>query len=228
MIEFICDIGGYFDGYRHISPLAFNVKAWPDLDREDLWKRITEAPEEYDLSKWDVYPMEFYLEGESLEVVRYPKESFREAFYATWKKYGEYVTEWGFEEAREDVNDSDTWKTDTRTYLKDVQFGFYGRSGGWLCVERWNGWKFYGMSVSDLREALEEPDVNCDGTEAGFVVPFEEVRLMYRFCRVWSQDFTPESAKTNVEFYGTWRFARFLEDAIEERTQAFDSLPVSI
>lgn len=212
MIDYICSVGGRTgDWYgRDRYPLAFNVKAYPDLDRQDVYQRIKDNPTDFDM-----YPGEFAAFG-------------TEVFDSVWAEYGNQLYDWGLEGAQEDVNDSDTWKCNWHGDFIPTEFSFVGRNNGHLVVDNWGGLRLKGQSESDLREMLEEREYEADGLTERFALSFDYIRRFYRFVRVWETDFTSKNATQNVEYHATWRFAYVLKDAMERYVASFDALPVAI
>lgn len=66
------------------------------------------------------------------------------------------------------------------------QFGFYGRSGGHMCLETWRGYKVYGRGF-DLAEWIEAAN-------------FKELRAFYRGIVCADHDFTTCAACEEIEW----------------------------
>lgn len=97
---------------------CFNVKVYHvDFSFDNLLKRYREAGELGQVSeRWLAEARKLLPENES---------NF-------W--------EWAIEDARRGVTDDDAWKTTWAGKDVRAEWGFYGRSGGWLCLESFNGY----------------------------------------------------------------------------------------
>lgn len=140
-----------------------------------------------------------------------------------WEKYlqgraGQRVWERAFEDAQE------YYRTDWNSYPGDDQgdwkFAFGGRSGGWLCLQEWRGYKFARMSESELAEfvaGLVHHHLAGDG-KTDFLEAF------YTGIVCADQDFTGKNASANV----TYHYAQAREEWETERGNLADQIEVAM
>jgi len=86
------------------------------------------------------------------------------------------------------------------------QFGFYGRSGGHLCLETWRGTQVYGNGF-DPAEWL-----------AG--LSFAELRRFYRGIVCADKDFTQANASREIEYQLSFIRAQWEDEIDDSMTQA--------
>lgn len=116
-------------------------------------------------------------------------------FVAAWDSaFATYAESEGFfdsicEDMARGVDDYSTWPGDDSG---DFVFTFEGRSGGWLCLEKWQG--------IDLRD-LDFDDLLADKDSW----PFERVRKLYRAIVCIVQDTRPQALIAEYLAQVAWR-----------------------
>lgn len=177
MIETILKTGAY--PKRYYSQLCWDVKVWgADFSMEHLIQ----------IAKADGYLDEDFVPN-PLQIAEYEERI----------ENGNLVN-WAIEDAQRDVLDSDCYRTiwdEEEPY--NVEFGFDGRSGGWLCVTKIPGANFHFMDRLDFKEYLDE-------------LPFRSnysfcIWDLYRLCVQWEADFSRENVNANVEYKAAFTLA---------------------
>lgn len=152
--------------------LCFNVKLYKlDLSLENM------------LKKWREYEGDqpYTHNPEWLKAV---KERFKE--------YEGHLWEWGVEEARQAFNETDCFSHLWDGTSLDVEYGFVGRSGGWLAIVEFEGCRFVGcrfdrrMMDSDLEFILKELD-------------FGTLKKLYQLVLMLKHDTREEARTAEVE-----------------------------
>lgn len=185
MVEYICANGGYS---------AYGVGTWPlswdmGLDRLDfsfnnLWEKAKE-----------------YADVNDAEMEEF-KTFVRERVWKDEENASAILYDIAVEDARERVNDSDAHKSlGDGTYDPDVSFEFWGRGGRHLVLSKYAGVSFVRTSSADLYEVMS-------------AWGFPSVKRFYKFVRTWTQYFTSENAKSEVEYQAAFHLvARLADDA---------------
>ena len=172
MTEHITGIGGR--RYRHDSwPLAFYVKADRlSLDFDDLWDIA---------SDWGFTDLT-------------AEDGFRDFAMGKYADIGiDALADIGFEEAKLGVQNDVCYLTvpGDDAPAVDADFVFVGRQGGWLAVDRYDGYRLRGMGEGDFMGFLEDMSI-------------QELEHFYRLCLLWEEVFTAESASRNVASAAAW------------------------
>ena len=110
-------------------------------------------------------------------------------FDAQWLSYlrdNDDVYNMAVEDCQRFYADEKLWTSWPGADQGQWQFGFYGRSGGHLCLETWQGSKLYGRDF-DPAEWLDS-------------LSFSELRQFYRGIVCADQDFTQKAACEAIEF----------------------------
>ena len=127
----------------------------------------------------------------------------RREFDRAWAK--EAQAPWRFDSAIEVAQSH--YAVEWCSYPGDDQgawkFGFYGRQGGRICLETWQGHKMYGRNF-DRHEWLAE-------------LPFEKLKAFYRALVCMDSDFTPDAARINVESYLNYQRHEWEDTQLAER-----------
>jgi hypothetical protein len=108
-----------------------------------------------------------------------------EKFDELWKKklQDTLISTWAFEDTQSDyVNEYSTYPGADQG---EWTFGFYGRSSGHLCLEKWQEQKFYGRGFGDVEEWLLN-------------LSFMRIRQFYKALVCMDKDFTQKNASINV------------------------------
>lgn len=164
MIDAVIDIGAYRRFHDTDYPVSYNVKVYPDLDADTLWKE---------------YAKEFIGEAYSPQGHMFPEqylEDFKRFYLHQHKEHAEYLFDWGLEDARRGVLEDDTYRMLWDGTMVDVEWVFTGRSGGYLCPAEIDGYVLRGKWEDDFVEDLKE-------------MPFSELRVMYKFLMQCKEDF---------------------------------------
>jgi hypothetical protein len=108
--------------------------------------------------------------------------------------------EWGIEGAQESVRNDDANRMIWNEELPyRVKFQFHGRGGKHLCPVEFG---HYDLRVRP--EYLAEQMLEW---------PMKDVRALYKLCRQWDVDFTPEKASSEVEYQAAWTlFHNYIEN----------------
>ena len=192
MIDYICSNGGYSDRHTRFA-LEYNVKAYSaNLDFDNLLKIFDHGDEALKTNPvWLAVAKQCHTDNE------------------------DRLWEWGIEDARRNVDDGDGyWMPWDGERAYNVEHGFYGRQGGHLCIE-----SFEGRSLKLSPESLENEMMQ--GREDGYgdanYWAFDEIKKLYKMCRQWEVDFTPDKASREVEYQAAFcLFANIVEPAWEQ------------
>ena len=197
-VDYICRIGGYFnrDGRW---PIEFNVAADRcDFDFEHIWEK---------------YSKEFVPE-ECKDLARQKYEECRDDLW-----------QWGLEEAVRSLHDDDGYRMLRDGTELEVTLELQGRGGKHLVIT-----KFEGRSLCRIEEDLLRHDMmyqylpSGEGTSefptlrkgATWDWSAHEVELLYKYVRQCESDFTPATARAEVEYQGAFQFfANIVEPAWE-------------
>lgn len=126
-------------------------------------------------------------------------------FVAQWDSaFATYAESEGFfdsicEDMARGVDDYCTWPGDDSG---DFTFTFEGRSGGWLCLEKWQGIDLRNLDFDDL---LADKDS----------WPFERVRSLYRALVCIVQDTRPQALIADYMAQVAWRRQQWEGERIE-------------
>lgn len=178
-------------------------------------------------------PEDYWSDKRWQEQARAAYEEITDGYY-----HGEYaLTEIGIEEARETVNDQDTWKClwwfGKDAYI-DATYDFVGRSGGWLRLTNWcamhptdysRRWDFT-QEDQDYWYAVIRGNPNRSGTKAyegweyeyGESMDWYEVKKLYATVRMLEWDFQRGHVREYVEDAACFRlFSSYLEEIPDPR-----------
>lgn len=185
---------------------AWDVKVYPDFSGDNLRKHIPELNPAYD-AKWDQY-----CENDNGSVFEH-----------------------AIEDARREFTEGD-WCSYPGDDQGDWNFGFAGRSGGWLVLTEYRGKRMdqsplygdlgeYCSLAANWRELFELPLEDEDGYEnyLGSHLAWDDDKLdaFYRDIVTADAEFTPENATRNVEYYAAdYRFQLEKEWAAEDESAA--------
>lgn len=189
-IRYISDIGGYRGGYGDRYPLAWNVRVWPNLDADHLFK--VEADTLQDLLRNTRNPGEVGI--------------VYNVFAAACREHEEHLFNWATEEAWESFRDDDGsfWGIDL-----DCKWELAGRSGGNLVLVSVQGRRLRGVSHEELEEAMRERDPddhNC------YVMAHADVLHILLVCIQVVIDWGLRSARNReIEYRAAWRIAALIE-----------------
>ena len=140
---------------------------------------------------------------------RHPKgETIDAALDDEWERHAqenEWVSQTAFEDAARTYCEKE-YATYPGLDQGDWEFGFYGRSGGHLCLETWRGSKLNGY--------------NFDVTEWVRELSMQDLRTFYRALVCMDHDFTPAKASENVEYCLNFLRVRWEEEKRDEIEQA--------
>lgn len=158
-IEYICDRRGH----AHY-PIVFIVKCYhANLDFDHLY---------------EIFKDSGYLTNHAPEYRAFCREQHAEHHESLW--------EWGLEDARRGITDDDAhrmvWDSDGPTVT--VEFGFAGRSGGWLVVTNYAGANLRGVEI----EAF------CAELDAA------QIEHLYKLIRQWEVDFATDKLTHELEY----------------------------
>lgn len=193
MIDYILSNGGYHRvGERW--PLAYNVKAYGvDLDFDHLWTKYAK----------DYLPRSYG---------RVVIDGCREIAERDYENCKDNLFDWALEDARSNVTNCDTYRMlwDAKDVVPKTEFGFCGRSGGYICVMRFDWTEFRGWSQERFEEWLREPESNS----------MKDIRLLYKMCRQWEVDWTSKKASEEVEHQAAFRLFTDCESEWEALAEA--------
>lgn len=177
----------YYDHRSH--PFCFNVKCY-----------------DYDVS-FD-HLLALYKEQEGDEKFFKSKE-WLAAVKAKYDEIGgeETVYQWGLEDAcrylvsgPDGYPDGDTHRTLWDGTELDVKYSFEGRSGGWLSIVEFEGFKVNrDMGEAEWREVLE-------GTNDYTEMSYETLLKLYALVTHLIHDVRPEAVKSEIEYQAAFNF----------------------
>jgi hypothetical protein len=201
MVDAIEGIGGYSRFNDGSYPVAFNVKAYPDLGFEDLWQHIDGA--------WT-------NEGDI-------PAGFKEFAESLYPEHEDSLFDWGVEDARHCIEESDAYRMLWDGTEIDVTWEFHGRSGGWLIPVEMEGINMGGRELEYWRAKPGTEDFDHAG------IDFEDLRKIYRFLCQCQRDFTPEKAAKDVQYQAAFQFFANIvepawEDHCEDKAQELETL----
>jgi len=203
--------GGYRRGRGEDFVLEWNVPVWIDANISNIIPELVRIGEF--LSEADVR-------------LQYPEI---ETMWNQYSRDGEFTNqswEWLIEDMRESVTGGDCFKMWRPEIAKkygfsydgpgadkpfEVEFGFYGRGGKHLCIE-----KFEGISLND-RELID----NLTDPEEAW--PTLWVRQLLGMIEEWDLCFTEKAVQSEARYLLAFRFAEFIreyEPEEEEREAA--------
>lgn len=141
-----------------------------------------------------------------------PHDSSLDAKWSAYIARNGYLWESAVEDAQRDYSEGDytTYPGDDQG---DWQFGFYGRQGGHICLEKWRGRQMYGRDF-DLNEFVT-------------ALSFADVRTLYRALVCMDSDFTCAKASENVEYHLAFQRSLWEEREHEKTTHAARCLEAS-
>lgn len=119
---------------------------------------------------------------------------------------------WAVEDAQRHYADKE-WTSYPGDDQGDWQFGFYGRSGGHLCLEEWRGLKLYGRDFV-AAEWLAS-------------LSFASLRAFYRGIVCADSDFTPRAACENIEAQLNWQRSQWEDEQHAEQIEKARDLEAS-
>ena len=166
----------HYDNYDPYH-LCFNVKCYSvDLDLPNM------------LAKWREY------EGDPAYT---HNPEWLKAVKERYDEHDEHLFDWGIEDARRHFVDdgpgqSDTFRTLWDGTEVDVEYAFIGRSGGWLAVTKFEGYRFDERGTS-LDEILEEMDTPT-------------IKKLYQLLLMLKHDTRQEAVKNEVEHQAAFCF----------------------
>lgn len=192
--------GGYHANRENYA-LAWNVKMYKYPDLDNVLKACAEN--------------HFISEGDM--VMRYP--DIRDKAVEMMEKT-DGVCRWANESMCESLNDADTYKTISPEVAErfnyqgekgletafDMEFGFAGRSGGYVVIE-----EFEGRRGGTLLDYLDEDEIKEDD-------PDEEAWAQRLLCCIAECDkmFSDESVYSEFEYQIGWQIGNVLEREKEE------------
>lgn len=198
IIGFLIDHDSYYRGYHDSCPLAWNVKVYNlDLSPDHLIDVFKESGECGPENQWIDFP------------------EWREPAFAKHAEIGEsQLCEWAIGDARESVTGTDCYRCLWKGDYLDAEYGFYGRSGGWLCLTRFEGTRLNRMDRTDFRDYLESL---TDAT----------LRNLYELVVQNDHNFLREAVKAEIELMAAFTWIENLCGDIPrpERTQSM--LPIA-
>ena len=177
MIAAIQQLAQRHDDHYDPYHLCFNVKCYTvDLELPDMLKRLRD--EEGD-PQYTHNP----------EWLRPVKEKFDEV--------EQYLYDWGVEDARRHFVDDGPYQSDSFRTLYDgtkvdVEYAFIGRSGGWLAVTKFEGYRFdeRGTDVESILDEMDTPTI----------------KKLYQLLLMLKHDVRPEAVKNEIEYQATFNF----------------------
>jgi hypothetical protein len=197
IIEYLTDNGGYHSFHQGNYALSFNVKA----DRVDFdWDNV-----------WDKYHSEYLPEdaGDDENVLY----AFKVVAYLLWEKHQESLWDWGLEDAQSGVFNDEGACMLWCGKMSEVEWAFAGRSGGYLCPARFNGYDLE-IGEEEFEELLGEME-------------WPDLYDFYRLACQWGVDFTPQAASSEVEYLGAFNlFVNIVEPEWDRPPEPIDNRPV--
>jgi hypothetical protein len=176
IVAFLTEHTSYYRNLSTCSPLAWNVKDYrSDLSFDNLTKVWRESGE--------YGPDEVWLDSE--DYLKAAREKYDEVKDDLWG----WAIESARDHAKEDCGNRTLWDG---TELQ-VEYGFYGRSGGWLLMTRFEGWNLTRYDRGDFEELLED-------------MPYGELRSLYQLVVQCDHDFRPEAVTAEIEHCAAFGF----------------------
>lgn len=110
----------------------------------------------------------------------------------------EHLWDWGVEDSRRSFCDGDTQGDDMFNHLwdgtrLDLEYGFVGRSGGWLAIIEFEGYRFDRKMDSDLETVLME-------------MPFPTLQKLYQLVLMLKHDLRRSAVKSSIENNAAFNF----------------------
>jgi len=198
IVEYLTEFGGHSE--RHGSyPIAFNVKVDVDLSFATIWELGGEWIKDIlgdninadDLHTFKLY---CYLQHETLGT--------------------DLLWEWGVEDARRGITESDGYSMLWNGTVLDVVWEFHGRSGGWLVPTVIEGSNLEGLVGDCFEELLME-------------MGWKELCHFYKFIVQCEQDFGDNKPDREVEYQAAFNFFCNHIEHDWDSTQPDPELPVA-
>lgn len=176
IINFLTSYEHYLRGRWESSPLAWNVKAYGvDLSFEHLIDVYRTSGDYSKEDHWLDYP-EFLVPA---------LDKFKEVEDDLWS--------WGREAACDQVSDPDAYRSLWDGKLLDVEYGFAGRSGGWLLMLSFQGHKLQRMERYEFEDWLGN-------------IEFSILKDLYKLVVQNDHDFRREAVEREIEYQATFTF----------------------
>jgi len=205
---YIAGIGGY-SVREGRCPIEFNVGTYyVDLDFESLWAAIKK---------------EFPLVPEDERLLR-------EACSKVYEEVKDHLYEWALDDARRNIDEKecDTYYMLWDGRRVDASWELHGRNGKHLVLVGFEGVKLLGLTEEELEFMLNDqqddygnsPDTPSPKLRPGYewVVPTEQLDLLYRYIRQCEIDFTPQKASQEVSYSAQWiLYSRAEDEAVRMR-----------
>lgn len=167
---------------RHDSnPFCFNVKCY---DANFEFEHLIET-----YKKW--YGDGVYLNHD--EWLAAAKEKYEEVKDNLWN--------WAIEQAREQITDSDAYQMLWDGTHIHVKYAFIGRSGGWLSITEFEGYKFVKYESLDHWKAVllgEDEDKSY--------MSYQTLRKFYQLVTMLNHDVRKEAVKEQLEIEAAFTF----------------------
>jgi hypothetical protein len=152
------------------SPLAWNVRDYgSDLSPEHLIEVYRTSGEYGKNDQWLDYP------------------EWREPALEKYTESKDRLWDWAIESARSTVTETECYTSLWNGTSLDVEYGFLGRSGGWVAILKYGGRDLTRMDRDDFREWLEEMD-------------YRDLRNLYQLVVQNDHDFRREAVTKEIEF----------------------------
>jgi hypothetical protein len=203
MVDFICNIGGYYADRGERFAIEFNISAdKANLDYDHLLSRYRDGDAD------NVIPTD---PAHAAIYERCFKEAYDEAGNNLWVS--------ACEDAYQSWSDSDTpYENWTGVRIK-WQWDVRGRSGKHLCMTECAGIDLK-RREEDLRETLMERE--SLSITSPFCVAAEDVVKLFIVCVMNTVEITRESIGKEVEFQALWLLARNAEAEAEPLCEEYD------
>lgn len=157
---------------------------------------------------YTAFPFSWNVKAYSVDCESPKGETTNQALDRQWLEYlrdnGDMYS-FAQEDAQRIIADGD-WTSWPGSDQGDWRFGFYGRSGGHLCLESWRGITAHGrdFDASDFIESLT----------------FKELRAFYRGIVCADHDFTQKAACEEIEYQLAFIRRQWEGEKDDEMTQA--------
>lgn len=171
--------------YDHENcPFCFNVKVYRvDFDFDHLLKIYREQQDGNKHDDWLAEARQRWEEHKDNDLWEWAVENCREAFCC----------------GSDGTPNQDTYRTLWDGTELDVSYSFRGRSGGWLSLDRFQGW-----TLTDFPEALTK-------------MSYKELRQLYQLIVMLVHDLRREAIRAEIEYQAAWAlFVNVCSDLTEK------------
>lgn len=198
-VNFICGIGGYSDRHER-WPIEFNVKMYPDLDADTLWKVCMEKCD-FSMHTWPA-----------------PRQTVAEhLFREMHKEHENHLWNWAQEDMYRSAKEDDWFYMDWLGGETRFEWELRGRQSGHLVLESIPDLDLKGMNDEELEERLNEKE------DGAYVVPIETVKRLLVVCIELTSMTTRQWLEDECQYKAAWTlWANICEPEFDARWKAYE------